>query len=1548
MIFCSLSVWRRIVFLSSLVFAPNTLFSLEVFLNRAFTTAEKPRATVYASGEGMLFLRLYRIDDVHAYLSGQGNAHTASEKNERLMQPGYFLWRSVVENIEHAFYQLARRYMRSDYRERLRKDLGLEKYAFPFRDRFPETNLFAPLPYPIVVEHAIAVKARHWQALKHDFPVLAPGYYLVEATQGRHVAHAPLVVSDIAMVSKTSAHDVLVYAVNLKTGEPLADGVVTAYVRTKEKEAYQRKHTFPLKAGLAFTEKTAFLAGAESTVYVLEHGKHLAFTDLYAIDSTRQLYESAIYTDRPIYRIGDTVEVRAVFVRKQAAAAHGKVKYRIRNSNNEVLHSGAGELSPAGSIAFAFKTASLEPARYVIEMELEGEKHTGSFLIEQYKKPETRAKLDVAKSVLLAGETVELLASAAYYSGEPLAQVPVEVVIERSRISYPWWYGLEFTEYYSDGYDYANWEYVKDYTATLDADGKLKIPLATDAKADFDYQYRVRFTAKAQNREEVQAIERFKVYRAAVSLRLSQDRWYFNANTPIAFRVTATQVIEQKPALVPVTVELIRRDYDKNSKKWSDTIVETLELRTNDLGEAVGEFKPTQRGGVYLVRAKAALLGKNTSEYLETYVYGAGDFYADWGEQGERPIAVSPNKKKYALYEKAEFAVRMPVQKKLPVLVTLENDRIRKYKLLPAADSQFIYSEELVSSLSPNFELVVTALDFDQYPRYYSGASGLVIPPEHRMLRLEVIADRERYRPGEEANLLVKCFDHKGKPVSAEFSLAVVDEAIYALREDALTSLPLALNPRLPHSVVTMTSLQFGFYGYGSEKSLYALYHEQMAEAAAMLKSARSEVRVRKDFRDTAYFTAHGKTGQDGIGRLAVRLPDNLTEWRITAHAHTQAGQAASSRSKLIVAKEFALRLAQPRFLRERDEAKLRLIVSNQLNEPQTAQIETRLENLQFVQPLAQKLAIPAKSERFIDFTVAAPVYPESGQAVLRFIARSEKENDGLEKTLPLLPYGVENYVVAQKNFAETESSWTQKLLLERDARTDLAEIQVSFVPGVLPSIIETLPYLITYPYGCVEQTLSTFLPAIWASDAAKKLRLALPVKPTQLQEITEQGLKKLYGYQHADGGWGWWSDDPTDLYMSAYVLWGLQEAQKAGVVIDTEILRRGVQYLSEQMATATLDGIADGYALNRTLFAQMVYLTLVQKSPLHEKIRSEWNALLDKNSTDPYALALVLQGAAVADWKKLKERSVNSLAALAKRNEQGIYFEQPQLRPWYWYSDREEITAQVLVALQMASKHNIDERAIISYLVAQKRQRRWRSTKLSAYVVRGLAAWALKSKESIAKSKVIVEIDGERRDAEYDPRKSSASELVLNFKTTSREATVKVSRTGSGFFLARAEWRHYLSKPLLAPRAGKFALARRFFAVERHGNSYSKGRAAYRFKTGDLVMTELEFTAAPGLEYALLEDMLPAGFEPLTPQELQQLGALRYEGDANQPSAITRLDDRVALAKTALLGSNFSPRAFYRAVFPGKYQVMPAQGGLMYYPESFAYSAMDAITISD
>ena len=53
--------------------------------------------------------------------------------------------------------------------------------------------------------------------------------------------------------------------------------------------------------------------------------------------------------------------------------------------------------------------------------------------------------------------------------------------------------------------------------------------------------------------------------------------------------------------------------------------------------------------------------------------------------------------------------------------------------------------------------------------------------------------------------------------------------------------------------------------------------------------------------------------------------------------------------------------------------------------------------------------------------------------------------------------------------------------------------------------------------------------------------------------------LERLYDFQHADGGWGWWKEGDSDAYMTAYVVWGLSLAKDAGRDIRGGVLDRGL-----------------------------------------------------------------------------------------------------------------------------------------------------------------------------------------------------------------------------------------------------------------------------------------------------------------------------------------------------------------------------------------------------
>ena len=129
--------------------------------------------------------------------------------------------------------------------------------------------------------------------------------------------------------------------------------------------------------------------------------------------------------------------------------------------------------------------------------------------------------------------------------------------------------------------------------------------------------------------------------------------------------------------------------------------------------------------------------------------------------------------------------------------------------------------------------------------------------------------------------------------------------------------------------------------------------------------------------------------------------------------------------------------------------------------------------------------------------------------------------------------------------------------------------------------MLDALPYLIDYPYGCTEQTMSRFLPAAITAKTLRDLglkpedrdgqdlrrhrtsRLRRATHPKgkhdlkELDAITRQSLERLYNFQHADGGWGWWKDGDSDHFMTAYVLWGMTLARQAGIEVKPDVARR-------------------------------------------------------------------------------------------------------------------------------------------------------------------------------------------------------------------------------------------------------------------------------------------------------------------------------------------------------------------------------------------------------
>ncbi|MGH9362282.1 MAG: alpha-2-macroglobulin, partial [Thermoanaerobaculia bacterium] len=189
----------------------------------------------------------------------------------------------------------------------------------------------------------------------------------------------------------------------------------------------------------------------------------------------------------------------------------------------------------------------------------------------------------------------------------------------------------------------------------------------------------------------------------------------------------------------------------------------------------------------------------------------------------------------------------------------------------------------------------------------------------------------------------------------------------------------------------------------------------------------------------------------------------------------------------------------------------------------------------------------------------------------------------------PVQVHGQERQVAVSRALAPGSDAVAFDLAVPAERRADETRLTVRFSPSLALAMVDALPYLADYPYGCTEQTLSRFLPAVVVAHTLRSLGLAPEavveklfggIEPEhaaktqrggkrdlhRLDEMAQAGLDRLYDFQRPDGGWGWWKQAESDHFMTAYVVWGLVLAQGADLDVRPEVVERGAEFLRKEI----------------------------------------------------------------------------------------------------------------------------------------------------------------------------------------------------------------------------------------------------------------------------------------------------------------------------------------------------------------------------------------------
>jgi uncharacterized protein YfaS (alpha-2-macroglobulin family) len=468
--------------------------------------------------------------------------------------------------------------------------------------------------------------------------------------------------------------------------------------------------------------------------------------------------------------------------------------------------------------------------------------------------------------------------------------------------------------------------------------------------------------------------------------------------------------------------------------------------------------------------------------------------------------------------------------------------------------------------------------------------------------------------------------------------------------------------------------------------------------------------------------------------------------------------------------------------------------------------------------------------------------------------------------------------------------------------------------------MFDALPWLAEYPYGCVEQTLSRFVPAAIARRAVKDLNLPATRVPANLDDMTAQGLQRLYDFQHGDGGWGWWSSDTSNLWMSAYVVSSLSLAKSAGLDVRAEVISRGRDFLKNNL----------GAGLNSPeTHAYMVYALASTGGAPKAAVETVFQRRTSLTPRARAQLALSLQYMNDARSRIAVENLDDVVKAAQARPDASV----GEANDAWSTSAAIEATAFTLMAYV---RHDLKSPLIgplTDFLVLRRNGGRWRSTRDTAFAVYALADLARKENAASKSGLFVISVNG--KEVKRVPYSKGGLDLTAPVTLTDAQlvpgknvVTVKHDGAGTGYF--GATYDVFNMNDFIKGVGGDVKVKRTYTLLGKPSTDASPTTGAeygMPVESGVRVRVDLEITANKAVEFVMLEDLKPAGFEAV----------LLQSGPAvcNYACAHAELrTDRVAMFLTAIPVGTTKLSYELRAEVPGRFAALPARFEAMYAPE--------------
>ena len=1291
------------------------------------------------------------------------------------------------------------------------------------------------------------------------------------------------------------------------------------------------------------------------------------------------------------------------------------VSYQLVDAQGNSIGNGQADVNALGGFDFALtipQTVNLGPAYVSLNAQgdlccgMQGLSYGHTFQIQEFRRPEFEVTArNETTGPYFAGDSATLAVEAKYYAGGPLPEADVnwEVRSTPSNYSPPNWPDFVFGEWQPWWWNYDRYWYppdqgeatVETFTGKTDASGTDYLQLNFNQKGQAGKNPRpISVIAQATvidvNRQAWASSTSLLVHPAELYIGLRSQKYFVPKNTPLRVDYIVTDLDGHPIPDQPVLIQAARLEWKLLDGEWTEVEVDIQECAQTSKSEPGSCSFETPIGGSYRITATITdEQGRKNQTRLTRWVSGGSQPPARNLEQEE--VTLIPDKQTYQPGDTAQILVQSPFGP-AEGLLTVSRSGFLYTTRFTMEDGSTTLTVPIKSEHIPNLNIQVdltgsaprtddqgkTLTGMPARPAFATGQLSLSIPPVKRTLSLQVIPDAAKLEPGGETGLQVTLTDANDRPVAgAELAVVVVDEAILALTDYKMvdpisifyserasgvdstygrTSVLLA-NPQSLMSMVNNRDLQSKAYG-----GAMATQAPAMEAPAAIMESTangyrdtsqQTPISVRSDFNPLAVFAPAVQTDSNGEAQVSIKLPDNLTRYRIMVVAVDDSGnQFGVGESNITARLPLMVRPSAPRFLNFGDKFELPVVLQNQTDEALNVSVVARATNLELATAGLQ-VNVPANNRIEVRFPASSLM---AGTARIQVAAVAGRFADAAVVELPVYtPTTTEAFATYGVIDAGAIS---QKVLYPQNVFSQFGGLEINTASTALQALTDAVLYLVNYPFECSEQMASRVLAVAALRDVLTAFKADGLPTPAEMEAAVDRDIKQLQALQNSDGGFPYWRHGFDSIpFITIHAAHAMIRAGQKGFEVPAEMQQGVLTYLRE------IESHYPGWYSQQTRWTLSAYALYVRNLSGDRDAQKAQRLLREAGIENLSMQAIGWIWPVIDNENQLEEIRlfVNNhvVETAGAANFTTSYDDQTYL---LLSSDRR--TDGIMLDALIEDNPNSDIiPKVVNGLLAHRTKGRWENTQENVFVLLSLDryfnTYEAETPEFVARLWLGDTYAGS---SEFVGRTTERHETLIPMKyvlsaTSTGEGTqdLIISKTGPGRLYYRLGLSYAPVDLTQKPLDMGFVVQRRYEAVDNPEDVTQDSEGIWHIKAGARVRVHITLVADNRRYHVALVDPLPAGLEIINPEL-----SVSQNPPQQDPTTVSygwwwwrtwyehqnMRDDRAEAFTSLLWDGVYQYTYVVRATTPGTFIVPPTKAEEMYSPEVFGRSASDWVIV--